>query len=310
MLPKSAPDAVAARGVKRIETVRNWDRAGVRGAMGSPAIGVLCHHTAAAWKNKRGEILLSPSLGLLKNGRSGSSPLSPPVCQVHLSRDEVVTFVAAGLANHAGKGSSVVIEQLKRGEQIVGIARDRKLRDDIGGNRFFVGIEAEHNGLDEPWTESFMEVYARLAVGLADSLSLTWKAITGHKHFTARKTDPSFNWALFTEILKSVSGDVDEVLTPKPPTGPSRPFEPYSPAEWAKVTGDNVLSIGDRGEPVRRLQVLLNLSGDRLVADGVFGAQTAVAVADFQKARGAKAGPSLGTVGLFTARKMGLAQGI
>lgn len=46
------------------------------------------------------------------------------------------------------------------------------------------------------------------------------------------------------------------------------------------------LSIGDRGQQVKRLQEALNAQGENLVPDGIFGASTHTAVVAFQARRG------------------------
>ena len=49
---------------------------------------------------------------------------------------------------------------------------------------------------------------------------------------------------------------------------------------------DVALSIGDRGQQVRRLQEALNAQGESLVTDGIFGASTHAAVISFQARHG------------------------
>jgi peptidoglycan hydrolase-like protein with peptidoglycan-binding domain len=50
--------------------------------------------------------------------------------------------------------------------------------------------------------------------------------------------------------------------------------------------GPAPLSIGARGEGVKKLQTLLNATGAKIAADGIFGRGTAGAVAAFQKSKG------------------------
>ena len=49
---------------------------------------------------------------------------------------------------------------------------------------------------------------------------------------------------------------------------------------------DAALSIGDRGQEVRRLQEALNAQGENLTADGIFGPATHTAVINFQARHG------------------------
>lgn len=63
------------------------------------------------------------------------------------------------------------------------------------------------------------------------------------------------------------------------------------------------LSIGDRGQQVKRLQEALNAQGEDLVTDGIFGASTHAAVVAFQARRGLN--PD-GVVGPRTRAALGL----
>src|SRR4051794_26135385 len=58
--------------------------------------GVMCHHTAGSTKGNM------PSLGVITNGRSD---LPGPLAQLGLGRDGTFYVVAAGRANHAGRGN-------------------------------------------------------------------------------------------------------------------------------------------------------------------------------------------------------------
>jgi hypothetical protein len=305
ILPVDAPEHVARRGVKHIEVLPDWETTGVRGDMGTTAIGVVCHHTAGAWHDRNGKVLDRPSLHLLRYGRTGASPLSPPVVQVFLSRAGVVYFIGAGLSNHAGSGSSTVLADLRAGRQIVRTARERGLSADTSGNRFLVGLEVEHNGTDEPWRAELVDVMILTLAGLADAIGRDWRSIIGHRDWTPRKTDPSLGDDRWKSPLKTLWTPGKPSQPAPAPHGPVVPFTAWTAGQWKTVTRDSLLGVGDNGEPVRRLQVLLNLAGDRLVIDGKFGQQTALAVAEWQ-ARHGMTGRNLGTVGLFSARRMGL----
>jgi hypothetical protein len=66
---------------------------------------------------------------------------------------------------------------------------------------------------------------------------------------------------------------------------------------------DPALSIGDRGQQVKKLQEALNARGEDLIADGVFGPSTHAAVVAFQARSGLT--PD-GVVGQQTRRALGL----
>lgn len=69
------------------------------------------------------------------------------------------------------------------------------------------------------------------------------------------------------------------------------------------VLPDPALSIGDRGQQVRRLQEALNARGENLIADGIFGPSTRAAVIAFQARSGLT--PD-GIVGARTRQALGL----
>lgn len=102
----------------------------------------------------------------------GRPDVPPPLCHLLLARDGTYFAVAAGKANHAGKGSWPGV---------------------FGGNDHAIGIEAENNGLGELWPEVQMDAYARGCAALAKHVNLTEKAVIGHKEWApTRKIDPAF----------------------------------------------------------------------------------------------------------------------
>lgn len=120
---------------------------------------VVCHHTAGA---ASGDF---PSLMTLVNGRSD---LPGPLCNVGLSRSGVVRVIAAGRANHAGRGGW-------RGRV---------------GNSSAIGIEAESTGRGD-WTRAQREAYPILAAALIDGMHSDVSMICGHKEWApGRKIDP------------------------------------------------------------------------------------------------------------------------
>lgn len=158
-------DVLKTAGLDVHET-QGWKTRG-RAEMGD-AKAVICHHTASAigtskWKE----------LSLVTNGRPG---LSGPLCHLFLSRDAVFYCVAAGVANHAGKGGW----------------------NGLVGNSQVIGIEADNDGLKEPWPKAQTEAYAKGVAALLKRLNLTNSACIGHKEWAPkRKPDPSFDMNIF-----------------------------------------------------------------------------------------------------------------
>src|ERR1044072_1917782 len=86
------PDVLKAAGLKVAE-VNGWKTRG-NGDVGK-IFGVICHHTVGP---RSGNM---PSLKTLIKGRSD---LPGPLAQLGLARDGTYFIIAAGRANHAGRG--------------------------------------------------------------------------------------------------------------------------------------------------------------------------------------------------------------
>ena len=128
---------------------------------------IIAHHTASNAKSGN-----FGSENTVTNGRPG---LPGPLCQFLLGRDGTVKVIAAGYANHAGYGGP-----------LAGIPANQ-------GNTYSIGIEAENNGLGEPWSRAQLNAYYRLCAAL-----LVWmgtkdvEKVIGHKEWApGRKPDPA-----------------------------------------------------------------------------------------------------------------------
>lgn len=170
-----------------VEEIAGWKS---RGSTAFDPEGVVLHHTAGA------PIGAAPSLNVCVHGRTG---LPGPLCNVLVGRDLVAYVVAAGRANHAGKGSW----------------------KGLVGNGSVYGVEFENVGTSaEPWTFAQTELMAKVSAALArgrfdaDTCCL-------HKEWTpGRKVDPH---SLFGADYRA---RVAELLAlPKLPTPPDHPSE-------------------------------------------------------------------------------------
>lgn len=167
------PGVLRKAGLKVVE-VKGWQTRG-RGDIGKIKF-VLCHHTATRQPGN------APSLWIVRDGRPD---VTGPLSQLVLGRDGTYYLVAAGKANHAGKGVW------------------NKMAD--VGNSSSIGIEAENNGLSEikpkegePWPETQMDAYARGVAAILRHLGLSPEECVGHKEYApARKIDPSFKMDAF-----------------------------------------------------------------------------------------------------------------
>lgn len=135
----------------------------VRGSTAFTPRGVVTHHTAGP---KSGNV---PSLNVCVHGRSG---IPGPLCNVLVGRDNTCFVVAAGRANHAGRGSWGA----------------------LSGNSSVYGVEFENTGYGdgpnaEPWRDDQVELMARIAAALAAD-QFGADACCFHKEWTSRKVDP------------------------------------------------------------------------------------------------------------------------
>jgi hypothetical protein len=122
------PAALAKFGLV-VETVPGWE---TRGNVSFNPKGSVNHHTAGPASGVR------PSLHVVTYGRSD---LVGPLCNVFLDRNGVAVVVAAGRANHAGKGGY----------------------KGLAGNSAVFGTEAESTGLGpNPWTPAQLEAYPKV----------------------------------------------------------------------------------------------------------------------------------------------------
>lgn len=117
---------VLRRGGVTVKEHPGWKGRGYAGWQLVEVRGTLWHHTATNRARFAGDP--APTLEMCVNGRPG---LAGPLCHIVLGRDGVAHVIAAGWANHAGRGFTP------------GIPVD-------AGNAYLVGIEMESSGL-APW---------------------------------------------------------------------------------------------------------------------------------------------------------------
>ena len=222
----------------KVAPVDGWESRG-RGEMGELA-GVMCHHTATTAPGNM------PSLRTLIDGRPD---LAGPLSQLGLGRDGTFYVVAAGRCNHAGVGTWAGVST---------------------GNSSFIGIEAENDGVGEPWPLVQMDAYARGVAAILAHLGFGADACAGHKEYalpTGRKDDPSFDMDAFRS---TVAGLMTGAVAPLPPIPAAEPDGAQRPT----------LRRGSVGADVKTLQQKLGID-----ADGFFGPNTESAVRAFQRSR-------------------------
>lgn len=170
------PDILRKAGLKVVEQPA-WQTRG-HGDV-KKIMGVLCHHTASQMGKN------APDLKTVTFGRSD---LAGPLAQLLLARDGTFYMVAAGKCWHAGPGA----------------IWDVPLN---AGNDYLIGIEAENNGIGEPWPDKQMAAFAKGCAAMLDYLKLGRDRVAGHKEYAkpkGRKIDPSFPMADFRQSVTKI----------------------------------------------------------------------------------------------------------
>jgi peptidoglycan hydrolase-like protein with peptidoglycan-binding domain len=192
-----------------------------------------------------------PSLNILINGRSD---LPGPLAQLGLGRDGTYYVIAAGRANHAGRGN---------------------LNGVVNGNTNLIGIEAENTGLenDSPWPEGQMDAYHRGVAAILTHIGQGVEFCAGHKEYAlpkGRKTDPDFDMNPFRASVAAIMNGT----APAPALIPA--VEP--PAQAGAPAGRPTLRRGATGDLVKEIQAKVGVE-----SDGNFGAKTEAALRAFQR---------------------------
>jgi hypothetical protein len=149
------PNALRARGLT-VEVVPGWE---TRSAGTFNPKGAVCHWTAGPAGSRT-----RPSLNICVNGRAD---LPGPLCNVYGARDGVAVVVAAGRANHAGKGGW----------------------KGLVGNSAVFGTEMEAAGVAD-FTAAQRWAYPRINAAYCDLGGFGADMVCGHSEWAGpRKTD-------------------------------------------------------------------------------------------------------------------------
>lgn len=191
-------DVCRAAGLRVLE-YDGWEtRARSSGAI-ADLMGVVVHHTASDTTPQNDADYIARYAD------------AAPIAQLFLDRDGVVWVIAAGAANHAGKGGPYTTS--------AGV-----IPLDSANTRT-IGIEAANTGVGEPWPTVQTDAYVRLVAALCDAYGLTVRDVLLHATWAeTRKIDPagpspwasgSATWNLeaFRTSVAEVDTEGDEPLT-------------------------------------------------------------------------------------------------
>lgn len=170
--------ALRAKGLN-VRQYAGWQTRGTEWAEGAP-IGTMPHHTA-------------PPLPYPLRDLSGVDT-GRVKCNINIKADGTVWLVAFNACTYSsGSGSSVVVDEVRRGVVPPATARERGLADDTGGNRVFFNVEVDHAGDGRPQTPEAVAALALVHLTVADFYGYTDTAMASHAEFTGRKGDPAWN---------------------------------------------------------------------------------------------------------------------
>ncbi len=234
-------NVLRAAGLTVVEAA-GWASRGYAGQDLADVRGVLWHHTAT----NRGAFAGSdaPTLNMCIGGRSD---LAGPLCNIVFGRNGTVYLVAAGLANHAGRGSAA------------GIPTD-------AGNYYLIGIEMESSGVAPfDWTEDQIRVAPHLGAALERAYLLNQpeelRLQLGHLEYSSEgKIDPA-GWPGGMNGLRESINAVLGGGAPAPlaPASTPAPAPAPAPAPGQIIRGDNEIHwVVERGDTLSKIQAYYN----------------------------------------------------
>lgn len=230
----SMASVLRAAGLSVVETP-GWAGRGYAGQDLQQVRGVLWHHTATHRSRYAAED--APTLGMCVNGRSD---LPGPLCNIVLGRNGTVYLVAAGVANHAGRGVAHGVPENM-------------------GNHYLIGIEMESSGI-APWDWTLDQIRvapllgAALERGYLQRLPEDERLQLGHKEYSYDgKIDPA-GWpgdmdGLRASINRILSGTIQTQSTPQE--------DALSAAEVNQI----IKAVQAEGEKTRQYMGQLMVSG-------------------------------------------------
>lgn len=247
--------------------------------------GIMLHHTG----NGRASA---------ESIRDGRPDLPGPLSTFHVSRDGILTLIAAGVSWHAGVGSLPWVPANMGNWHLLGFEMAWPMDTSIT-----VGTQ-----MREPWPDAQLDVVYDACALILPRLQLGADRVTTHKEYAGRaqgKWDPgNYNpdggrHEVAKRLANGINGD--GVIIPTPPPVPA-PVPP--PGGYAEI----LLHRGMNGLPVVKLQTALrDRMFSKLTVDGDFGPATEAAVKAFQGSKYRQ--PPLvadGVVGPATAAQLGL----
>lgn len=232
------PTILRSYGLTVVETP-GWANRGYAGQDLQAIRGVIWHHTAT--NRARFNSDDAPTVGMCTTGRPD---VAGPLCNIVFGRTGIVYLIAAGVGNHAGRGSAPGIPIHT-------------------GNHYFIGIEMESSGIAPwDWTPDQLRVApylgAALELGYLQHLPAEMRLQLGHKEYSSEgKIDPA-GWPGDCDGLRaSINAAIAELqggapapvapaqapAAPAPAPAPAPPRFSDSEIHWVVESGDTLGKI-------------------------------------------------------------------
>ena len=259
-------DVLKRAGLEVVE-MKDWKTRGRPASTGGfDPRGLMLHHDASA----RGPSPTEPAF-IAKKGRPG---IPAPLAHCWVDTNGVWHVLAAGRANHAGKGK--------------GFGRIPH----NSGNTYSIGVETDHTA-KENWFPGQLEAVTRGFAALADAMSIDpMTSICGHKEYApARKIDPSrTNMDDFRHDVAALMGTMRTGRSHPPAHPVPAPTTTIDLAKIIEAAKSDPSHPGQKAHPIQVAVVERALVAEDLLAtghvDGAFDKATKDAYTLWQQSLG------------------------
>lgn len=118
-------------------------------------------------------------------------------CNMNTKPDGTLWLVAYKACNYSsGKGSSVVLKEMKSGTPPTKNALERNLVDDTYGNKYFWNFENDHPGDGSKIPDDQLATIITSSIIVINYFEIQNDSILSHSEWTRRKRDPYWNSSL------------------------------------------------------------------------------------------------------------------
>lgn len=177
-------------GIKHEAIHSNWTTHN-RNSKGNwgPVNGVMLHHTGSDDDGKGGRDVLWDGYG----------DLPGPLCHAGISKTGVVLLNGWGRVNHAGLGSSTILNHVINEDYKGNLSPGHA---DTDGNSHFYGFEIMYSGW-HPMSEAQYKTAVRVSAAICTFHKWTDKSVIGHGEWQPGKWDPGYKHGKIMDMANS-----------------------------------------------------------------------------------------------------------